>query len=111
MVVCVCVCVCVRVCVRVCVYCEKKVVFQKIGRQVWYYQFPKLSPGLVDLEKASDRVPREVIRWAMCKLEVEKWLILTVIPLYTPSSLASAKSRMVYSSGTGLPRLSWKKGC
>ena len=27
----------------------------------------------------------------------------------TPSSLASAKSRMVYPSGTGLPRLSWKK--
>ena len=27
----------------------------------------------------------------------------------TPSSLASVKSRMVYPSGTGLPRLSWKK--
>ena len=26
-----------------------------------------------------------------------------------PSSLASAKSRMVYPSSTGLPRLSWKK--
>ena len=29
----------------------------------------------------------------------------------TPSSLASAKSRMAYPSGTGLPRLPWKKGC
>ena len=28
----------------------------------------------------------------------------------TPSSLAPAKSRMVYLSGAGLPRLSWKKG-
>ena len=27
----------------------------------------------------------------------------------TPSSLPSAKSRMVYPSGAGLPRLSWKK--
>ena len=27
----------------------------------------------------------------------------------TPSSLAPVKSRMVYLSGTGLPRLSWKK--
>ena len=27
----------------------------------------------------------------------------------TPSSLASTKSRMVYPSGTSLPRLSWKK--
>jgi len=28
----------------------------------------------------------------------------------TPSSLAPVKSRMVYLSGAGLPRLSWKKG-
>ena len=28
----------------------------------------------------------------------------------TPSFLASVKSRMVYLSGAGLPRLSWKKG-
>ena len=27
----------------------------------------------------------------------------------TPSSLASLKSRMIYLSGAGLPRLSWKK--
>jgi len=27
----------------------------------------------------------------------------------TPSSLAPAKSRMVYLSGAGLPRLPWKK--
>jgi len=28
----------------------------------------------------------------------------------TPSSLAPVKFRMVYLSGAGLPRLSWKKG-
>jgi len=28
----------------------------------------------------------------------------------TPSSLAAVKSRMVYLSGAGLPRLSWRKG-
>jgi len=28
----------------------------------------------VDLEKAFDRVPREVISWAMRKLGVEEWL-------------------------------------
>jgi len=28
----------------------------------------------VDLEKAFDRVLKEVIRWAMHKLGVEKWL-------------------------------------
>jgi len=36
----------------------------------------KLYFGLVDLEKASDRVPREVISWAMHKLGVEEWLVL-----------------------------------
>jgi len=35
----------------------------------------KLSFGFVDLEKAFDRFPREVIRWAMRKLGVEVWLV------------------------------------
>ena len=29
----------------------------------------------------------------------------------TPSSRATLKSRMVYLSGAGLARLSWKRGC
>jgi len=43
----------------------------------------KLYFGFVDLEKAFDRVPREVIRWAMCKLGVEEWLVSAVISMYT----------------------------
>ena len=35
----------------------------------------KLYFGFVDLEKAFDMVPREVISWAMCKLGVEEWLV------------------------------------
>jgi len=35
----------------------------------------KLYFGFVDLEKAFDRVPKEVIRWAMHKLGVEEWLV------------------------------------
>jgi len=31
--------------------------------------------GFVDLEKAFHRVPREVIRWAICRLGVEEWLV------------------------------------
>ena len=43
----------------------------------------KLYFGFVDLEKAFDRAPREVIRWAMSKLEVEEWLISAVMSTYT----------------------------
>ena len=39
----------------------------------------------MDLEKAFDRVPREVVRWALRKLGlgVDEWLIHTVMALYT----------------------------
>jgi len=37
----------------------------------------------VDLEKAFDRVPREVINWAMHKLGVQEWLVSTVMSMYT----------------------------
>ena len=37
----------------------------------------------MDLEKAFDRVPREVVRWALRKLGVDEWLIRTVMALYT----------------------------
>jgi len=42
----------------------------------------KLYFGFVDLEKAFDRVPREVIRWAMHKLGVEEWLVSAVMSIY-----------------------------
>ena len=41
----------------------------------------KLYYGFVDLEKAFDRVPREVISWAMCKLGVEEWLVSAVMSM------------------------------
>jgi len=43
----------------------------------------KLYFGFVDLEKASDRVPREAIRWAMRKLGVEELLVSAVMSMYT----------------------------
>ena len=42
----------------------------------------KLYFGFVDLEKAFDRVPREVISWAMHKLGVEEWLVSAVMSIY-----------------------------
>ena len=38
--------------------------------------------SFVDLEKACDRVPREVVTWALRKLDVDEWLIRSVIALY-----------------------------
>ena len=43
----------------------------------------KLYNGCVDLEKAFDRVPSEVVRWALRKLGVDEWLIRTLMILYT----------------------------
>ena len=43
----------------------------------------KLYYAFVDLEKAFDRVPREVVRWALQKLGVDEWLTHTVMALYT----------------------------
>jgi len=43
----------------------------------------KLYFGFVDLEKAFDRVPREVISWAMRKLVFEEWLVSAVMSMYT----------------------------
>ena len=43
----------------------------------------KLYFGFVDLEKAFDMVPREVISWAMRKLGVKEWLISAVMSMYS----------------------------
>jgi len=43
----------------------------------------KLYFGFMCLEKALDRVLREVIRWAMRKLGVEEWLVSAVIFMVT----------------------------
>jgi len=41
-----------------------------------------LYMAFVDLEKAFDRIPREVLRWAMRELGVEEWLVSTVMAMY-----------------------------
>jgi len=58
----------------------------------------KLCFGFVDLEKAFDRVPREVIRWAMHKFGVEEWLASGVMSVYTG---AKTVVRTVYGNSNG----------
>jgi len=43
----------------------------------------KLHFGFVDLKKALDRVPIDVIRWVMRKLEVEERLVSAIMSMYT----------------------------
>ena len=40
----------------------------------------------VDLEKAFDRVPGDVVRWAMRKLNINEWLTETVMAMYELSN-------------------------
>ena len=58
----------------------------------------KLYFGFVDLEKAFDRVPREVIRSAMRKFGVEEWLVSAVMSMYTGAKMVVRK---VYGNSNG----------
>ena len=40
----------------------------------------------MDLEKAFDRVPRKVVKWALRKLGVDEWLIETAMAMYMGSN-------------------------
>ena len=51
----------------------------------------------MDFEKASVRVPKEVIRWTMRKLGVEEWLVSAVMSMYTG---AKTVVRTVYGNST-----------
>ena len=46
------------------------------------YKRKKLYFAFVDLEKAFDRVPREVTRWALRKAGVDEWLVKAVMAMY-----------------------------
>ena len=61
-------CVCVCVCVQVCVYSEintDAIFILKQMQKNFRVEGKKLYFGFVDLEKAFDRVPIEVIRWEL----------------------------------------------
>ena len=50
----------------------------------------KLHYAIVDLEKAFDRVTREVVKWALRKLGVDEWLIRTFMALYKEAGLSES---------------------
>ena len=48
--------------------------FREKDRPLWW--------AFVDLEKAYDRVPREVVRWALRSAGVVEWLVRTIMAMY-----------------------------
>ena len=58
----------------------------------------------MDLEKAFDRVPKEVISWAMRKLGVEEWLVSAVMSMYSGAKKQSSEQFMVIAT---LLRYKW----
>ena len=51
-------------------------------------KYGRLYHAFVDLEKAFDRVPREVVRWAPRKAGVEEWLVETLLAMYEGAETA-----------------------
>ena len=63
-----------------------------IARQIQEKYIARKKPlylAFVDLEKAFDRIPRDVIWWAMRTLGVEEWAVTAVQSMY-----ANARSRV-----------------
>ena len=54
----------------------------------------------IDLEKAFDRVPRKVVKWAMRKLGLDEWIIHVVMAMYEN---ASSAVRINGKLGKGIP--------
>ena len=65
--------------------------------------------AFVDLEKAFDRVPRNVIWWAMSKLGIDEWLVRLVKSMYMYKDVRS-RIRVgdgyseEFGVGVGVPR-------
>jgi len=60
----------------------------------------KLFFGFVDLEKAFDRVPREVISWAMHKLGIEEWLVSAAMSIYPDAKTCLRIAQLITCLGT-----------
>ena len=52
----------------------------------------------IDLEKAFDRVPRTVVKWALRKVGFEEWLVSTIMCMYE-----NCKSAISVNSTVGNP--------
>jgi len=68
-----------------------------VGRQEWHLACKKLSG--------------EVLAWLSVLSEVQMICVWSSWCHCHPIISCSRKSRIVYLSNAGLPRLSWKKGC
>jgi hypothetical protein len=49
--------------------------------------------AFVDLEKAFDRVPREVLWWSLRRLGVEEWMVTIIKALYNGAKTCQEQAR------------------
>src|SRR5207244_6962813 len=57
-----------------------------------------LRIAFIDLEKAFDRVPREVLWWALREVKVEEWLIKVIQSLYEGATTSVKLRICIFSS-------------
>jgi len=84
--------VCVCVCVCVCVF-HGNSSWASVSQLFENHPFPLLC--LLAFKTAFDRVPREVIRWAMRKLGVEELFVSAVMSMYSGYTLVAFSALML----------------
>ena len=62
----------------------------------------ELWMAFLDLEKAFDRVPREVVWWALRQMDVDGWLINAVKSMYKNAKTFDWKDVTTYTRGFNL---------
>ena len=60
----------------------------KVHEEKYLAKKKDLWMAFVDLEKAFDRVPREVVWWALRKLGVDEWIVSVIKSMYEEATTA-----------------------
>ena len=57
----------------------------------------ELRMAFVDLEKAFDRVPREIVLWALRVVGVDEWIVKTIQAMYDGATTSDWETEKVKS--------------
>ena len=65
---------------------EVRCAIKKMYQEKYLASKKDLWMAFIDLEKAFDRVPREVVRWALRTLDVDDWIVAVIKAMYMDAS-------------------------